>query len=104
MFKTTAIAVAAVAALAFAAPAVAQSNGDLSLSQIETRLSAQGFRVLEIERDDGYYEVKAVNSAGACVELDVNRRTGEIVRTESDDDCETGASHRNGADHGRRNR
>ena len=115
MFKTTAIAAAAITAFAFAAPATAQSNSDLSLSQIETRLTQQGFRVLEIERDDGHYEVKAFNSAGNCVELDVNRSSGEILRTKSDDDCATGghrsrgehhsSNHRSGDDHGgRRNR
>lgn len=85
-----AFAAAVVAALTFAAPAAAQAvsaRPELTLSQIESRLTGQGFRVLEIERDDGYYEVKAVSEAGACVELDVNRRTGDIVRTKRDDDC-----------------
>lgn len=85
-----AIAAAALASLAIAAPAFAQAasaQAELTLSQVESRLSEQGFRVLEIERDDGRYEVKAFNSAGACVELDVNRRTGEILRTKGDDDC-----------------
>lgn len=102
----------AIASLAFAAPALAQSNSntDLGLGQIESRLSTQGFRVLEIERDDGYYEVKAFNSAGNCVELDVSRSSGEVLRTRSDDDCATGSSrsshhssnHRSGDDHGGR--
>lgn len=81
---------AALLAAALAAPAFAQSSGarpELTLSQIESRLSEQGYRVLEIERDDGWYEVKAFNAAGECVELDVDRRTGEIVRAKRDDDC-----------------
>lgn len=108
MLKTIrpfAFAAAAIAALAFAAPAVAQNNtSDQSLGQIESRLSAQGFRVLEIERDDGHYEVKALNSAGQCVELDVSRSNGEILRTKSDDDCGTGHRSRNHSndDHGGR--
>lgn len=99
--RSTAIAAAALASFAFAVPAFAQSvstRPELSLSQIESRLSERGFRVLEIERDDGHYEVKAFNSAGNCVELDVNRRTGDIVRTKSDDDCSTG-SHRSRGEH-----
>jgi uncharacterized membrane protein YkoI len=83
---------------AFALPAYAQSNTnqpELSLSQIESRLSGQGFRVIEIERDDGLYEVKAFNNQNTCVELHVNRSSGEIVRSESDDDC-------HGDDHNRR--
>jgi hypothetical protein len=107
-----AIAAAALASFVLAAPASAQSvstRPELTLSQIESRLSGQGFRVLEIERDDGHYEVKAFDNAGACVELDVNRRTGDILRTKSDDDCATGgrsqhsSNHRSGGDdHGGR--
>ncbi|ANP44978.1 PepSY domain-containing protein [Candidatus Viadribacter manganicus] len=102
-----AIAAAAMAAFALAAPASAQSvasQPELSLSQVEGRLTAQGFRVLEIERDDGRYEVKALNSAGACVELDVHRSSGEVLRTRSDDDCGSGShhssNHRSGGDNG----
>ena len=75
---------------ALAVPAYAQSNNtqpELSLSQIESRLSGQGFRVIEIERDDGIYEVKAFNDQNRCVELHVTRRSGEIIHTERDDDC-----------------
>lgn len=89
MTKLVRASAAALLFAAFAVPAQAQSAsaGELSLTQIEQRLSQQGFRVLEIERDDGRYEVKALNSAGQCVELDVNRRSGDIIRTERDDDC-----------------
>jgi len=83
---------------ALAVPAVAQTTtprAELTLSQIESRLNERGFRVLEIERDDGRYEVKAISSAGDCVELDVDRRSGEIIRTKSDDDC--GVANRSGA-------
>jgi len=83
--------IAAVAALAIAAPAFAQtapSNGNtLSLSQIESRLTGQGYRVLEIERDDGDFEVKAFDNQNRCRELHVSLRTGEILREEADDDC-----------------
>ncbi len=84
--------IAAVAVLAIAAPAFAQtapsSGGNaLSLSQVETRLAGQGYRVLEIERDDGEFEVKAFDSQNRCRELHVNLRTGEIRREEADDDC-----------------
>jgi hypothetical protein len=89
-----ACAAAIVAAGLFATPVAfaqtANSGDALSLSQVESRLNQQGFRVLEIERDDGRYEVKAWNSDNRCVELDVDRRTGAILRTESDDDCGVG--------------
>lgn len=90
--------VAAALIAALATPAYAQAvstRPELSLGQINTQLSEQGFRVLEIERDDGRYEVKAVNRAGQCVELDVDRRSGEVVRTKPDDDCGAG-NHRRG--------
>lgn len=91
MTKLVRASAAALLFAAFAVPAQAQtaatSDLSLSLSQVEQRLTQQGFRVLEIERDDGRYEVKALNSAGQCVELDVNRRSGDIIRTERDDDC-----------------
>lgn len=89
MTKLVRASAAALLFAAFAVPAQAQTaaTSDLSLSQVEQRLTQQGFRVLEIERDDGRYEVKALNSAGQCVELDVNRRSGDIIRTERDDDC-----------------
>ena len=86
--------IVAVAAFAIAAPAFAQtapSNGNvLSLSQVEQRLSGQGYRVLEIERDDGEFEVKAFNAQGQCRELHLNLRTGDIRREEADDDCNEG--------------
>lgn len=95
----TAAASAALALVgAIAAPAYAQSSNtqpELSPSQIESRLSDQGYRVTEVERDDGWYEVKAFKDQNRCVEMHLDRRTGEIVRTESDDDC-------HGADHHRR--
>lgn len=88
--QTRLIALAAAVVLLAAGAAYAQTapvNGDLSLSQIESRLTSDGFRVLEIERDDGHYEVKAWNRDGQCVELDVDRRSGAILRTKRDDDC-----------------
>jgi len=85
-----ACAACAIAAGAFAAPAAfaqAQTGERLSISQIDQRLSAQGFRVFEIEWDDGKYEVTALNAQNQCRELDVNPRTGEVTRDRADDDC-----------------
>lgn len=96
--RIAAASTALVLAGALAVPAYAQSSNtqpELTLSQIESRLSGQGYRVTEIERDDGWYEVKAFNDQNRCVELHLDRRSGEIVRTESDDDC-------HGDDHSRR--
>ena len=84
-----ALAAALIAAPIVAAPAFAQAQAQtwLSVSDVESRLTAQGFRVLEVERDDGHFEVQAYESNGNCVELDVHRSTGEIIRTKRDDDC-----------------
>lgn len=94
-------AVGLLAAGTLVAPAAYAQSSDtqpeLSLSQIESRLSGQGFRVVEIERDDGRYEVKAWDAQNRCVELQLDRRSGEIVRNESDDDCH-GDGHRRGRD------
>ncbi|HRP10369.1 MAG TPA: PepSY domain-containing protein [Terricaulis sp.] len=92
MLKQTAFAAAIVAVAALAMPAFAQSQsqagGDrLSIAQIDQRLSAQGYRVLEIEWDDGEYEVQAFNAQNQCRELDVNARTGQVRRDRADDDC-----------------
>lgn len=98
--RTPAVAAAAVAAVAFTAPAFAQaisSRPELPAMQIATQLIEQGYHVLEIERDDGRYEVKAFDSNGACVELDVDRRSGDVLRTKADDDCAAGGPRRNGA-------
>lgn len=78
------------AALAPTPVAFAQQNAGqqrLSIAEIDSRLSAQGFRVYEVEWDDGKYEVTARNSQGQCRELDVNARTGAIIRDRADDDC-----------------
>ena len=82
-----------------AAPAVAQSvssRPQQSATQIATTLTGQGYQVLEIERDDGRYEVKAITSAGRCVEMDVSTR-GDVIRTKSDDDCQLASRTTRGA-------
>lgn len=96
------IAAAAVAAIAIPAYAIAQTSAPvpaaetttsasggsiLSLAAIEQRLAADGFRVMEIERYSRSVEVKGLDRAGACVEMHLDPRTGELLRRERDDDC-----------------
>jgi len=94
--RAAAITIACICGLsAFAATAAFAQNapaGDswLSVRDVESRLSAAGYQLIEIERDDGEFEVKARNAQGQCRELHLNRATGEIVREESDDDCDGG--------------
>lgn len=90
-----AIAAAGIAVSAFAAPAaLAQAQQSrLTIAQVDERLSAQGFRVFEIEWDDGHYEVTATNAQGQCRELDVNPTTGAVTRDRADDDCHDDRRH-----------
>lgn len=103
MFNRFTIAAGGVlAALLVAAPIAAaqqqQSQAQrLSITQVDQRLSAQGFRVVEIEWDDGQYEVTAFNAQNQCRELDVDPGTAAIRRDRADDDCHDGDHRRNGA-------
>jgi len=81
------------ACLTLTAPSVAaaQATPDaeriLPLSEIEQRLSGEGFRVLKIERYATSVEVKGYDRSGRCVEMHLDPRTGAVLRRESDDDC-----------------
>jgi hypothetical protein len=49
-------------------------------------VEGQGYRVIEIEIDDGAYEVKAVDANGVRVEADLDPSTGEPFRGWRQDD------------------
>lgn len=87
-------------AIAQTQPATAQS---LSLGAIEQRLAADGFRVLEIERYANSVEVRGYDSAGQCIEMHLDPRTGDVVRRERDDECsradDSDDHHRSHGDH-----
>jgi len=70
-----------------AAGAQADSGaGYLSLADIETRLLAAGYSdIREIEHEGPTYEVKARTPAGVFSELDVDARSGSVLRVEDDD-------------------
>jgi len=51
----------------------------LSPSQISEKLSAQGYKVSEIETDDGTYEVDLVDKNGTRIEEHVHPATGELL-------------------------
>ena len=51
------------------------------------KLKTAGYSSLhKLEADDGRYEVEARNPEGQRVELKVNPRSGDIVRSKRDDD------------------
>ena len=73
------------------AAAAAATTSDASaktFQQLVDHLVAQGYRdVREIERkSDKLYEVKARDAAGAWVELTIDARSGEVLKTEIDND------------------
>ena len=76
-------------ALAFVAFAAAAADtapvGALSVSDIESRLTAKGFKVKEIEIRDLIAEVEGYDAEGREVELIVDRRNGETLSHEYDD-------------------
>jgi|CXWL01.1.fsa_nt_gi peptide deformylase len=109
-----AIAATSVATLIFASPS-AGAQDNLSISQIEQRLAADGFRVFEIERYSNSVEVKGLDSNGRCTEMHLNPQTGAVLRRESDNDCgdrrrdddthhSSSNHHGDGDHHGRRGR
>ncbi|MGE0628286.1 MAG: PepSY domain-containing protein [Hyphomicrobiaceae bacterium] len=60
-------------------PVRKSTDGWLSLDDVRSRLTAQGYRIREIELDDGLYEVEARNAEGRKVELKIDPRSGKIV-------------------------
>lgn len=81
-------------ALCLAAPSLAAAQSaptpvqTLSLAEVEQRMAADGFRVVEIERYASVIEVKGYDRAGVCTELYLHPNTGEVLRRERDDDCD----------------
>jgi hypothetical protein len=85
----------ALAIVAFAAAAadtapvwnakVEMTEGALSVSDIESRLTAKGFKVKEIEIRDLIAEVEGYDAEGREVELIVDRRNGETLSHKFDD-------------------
>jgi len=89
--KTALITVSAALLLTSAAsaqaPSVAGSSNDwMSVSALSSQLEAQGYTVLEVDRDDGRYEVEMRDTNGVKYEAKINRITGEIIEREREDD------------------
>jgi len=51
----------------------------LSPAQISEKLTAQGYKVTEIETDDGAYEVDLIDKNGTRIETHVHPATGELL-------------------------
>lgn len=79
--------VLALSLVAAAVPAIAEPGPRLNVpreawlspAQITDKLAAAGYRVTEIETDDGAYEVELVDKNGTRVEGHVHPATGELL-------------------------
>lgn len=69
--------------VAQAEPAPASSY--LSIEEIVSRLEQDGYKVYEIELDDGRYEAEALDASGNRMELKIDPESGEILYQERDD-------------------
>ena len=68
----------------FAVTAGAQTTGMLGLGEIESRMTAQGITIREIELHDRVVEVEGRDAQGRKVELLIDRRSGEILSQKPD--------------------
>ncbi len=89
MMRKTLLAAAAVSALAFGAQSAfaeetcAGSGTQLTKSEVEAQLVAQGFtQIREIKSHGGCYEAKGLDQKGQRFELEVNSYTGKISNKE----------------------
>lgn len=51
----------------------------MSPAELSEKLSGQGYKVYEIEADDGAYEVEMVDKNGTRIETYVHPATGELL-------------------------
>lgn len=56
----------------------------LTPAQVKEKLVAAGYRVQEIESDDGAYEVEMVDKDGTRIETRVHPATGEMLPGDDD--------------------
>jgi hypothetical protein len=72
-------------------PALADSNCTAdkdtwrSIEELRRELTNKGWKIEEIEEDDGCYEVEGTNDSGARVEADFDPSTFEMIASEPDD-------------------
>ena len=90
MYATrTSFAAIALLALAGTGPALADDGDDrcrvgntgwMSIAEANEKALAAGYTAVEIERDDGCYEIKGTKAGGGWVKLKMHPSTGDIVR------------------------
>lgn len=91
--RKTLTAAAATLLLAAAIPAYASDNdldgdrgctaadgaGSMSVDEITARVTAMGYAVKKVERDDGCFQIRATAEDGSRLEFRLDPATGEIV-------------------------
>lgn len=87
----TASALATAGLIAFGAHAESNSSATppanaLSVAQIATMLTEQGYQVREIEFEHGRYEAEMIDANGMKVEAYLDATTGNVLPYGSDDD------------------
>lgn len=68
-----------------AAEDAAPSPGWMTVAQITAKFTAEGYDVRQVKTEDQGYEVYAVAKDGRRIEVDVDPKTGAIVKSEADD-------------------
>lgn len=69
----------------------------LSAAQVRAYLEQAGYTYIhDLEFDDGYWEADAINAAGQSVDLIIDPRTGQVVRS-INDDSDAGNSNNSGS-------
>ena len=75
----TAAALTLVAGAAFAQSRTAPADW-MTLAELAAQVEAQGYTLIEAERDDGVYEVEMTDSQGFRVEAHLDPVTGDRLR------------------------
>lgn len=55
------------------------------MDELKAELTQNGWKVEEMEADDGCYEVEGTNQSGQRVEAKFNPETFEMIKSERDD-------------------
>ncbi len=85
MLGKSALATLGLTALILGPPALAQNRGFITAEQAIEIAKQQGLvTVEEVERDDGKWEVEGKDVSGREIEVDIDARSGQIVKIERD--------------------
>lgn len=61
------------------------AKGDISMEEARKIAEREGYsNIVQIEFDDGQWEIEAVGANGREVDIDINAANGEIVRIDRD--------------------